>query len=208
MKLSLINQIGKYTDKKIDLLESIFNIKPNKNAIYLDIKSIITNKRQGTHKAKNRSEVKGSTKKIKKQKGTGSARAGSIKSPIFKGGGITFGPKPREYKFKINKKIKKIAKKSILSYKIQKKNIITIENFQFSSHKTKNYLSMLKNLSLLNKKTLLILGKYNKNISLSGRNIKNTKITTVNNINTHLIMNAEKIIINEDAVEKINKKLK
>lgn len=208
MKLSLINQIGKYTDKKIDLLESIFNIKPNKNAIYLDVKSIITNKRQGTHKTKNRSEVKGSTRKIKKQKGTGSARAGSIKSPIFKGGGITFGPKPREYKFKINKKIKKIAKKSILSYKIQKESIITVENFQFSSHKTKNYLSMLKNLSLLNKKTLLILDKYNKNISLSGRNIKNTKITTVNNINTHLIMNAEKIIINEDAIEKINKKLK
>merc|ERR1712086_73994 len=152
---------------------------------------------QGTHKTKNRSEVKGSTRKIKKQKGTGSARAGSIKSPIFKGGGITFGPKPREYK------IKKIAKKSILSYKIQKKSIITVENFQFSSHKTKNYLSMLKNLSLLNKKTLLILDKYNKNISLSGRNIKNTKITTVNNINTHLVMNAEKIIINEDAIEKI-----
>lgn len=207
MKLSLINYKGKDTGKKVTLSESIFNINPNKQAIYLDIKSITTNKRQGTHKVKNRSEIKGSTKKIRKQKGTGSARAGNIKSPIFKGGGIIFGPKPKKYKNKINKKIKKIAKRSILSYKIKKKNIIIIENFYFNSHKTKNYLSMLKNLFLLNKKTLLILDEYNKNILLSGKNIKNTNIITVDRINTYNIMNTEKIIINENAIKKINKKL-
>jgi len=206
MKLPLVNNTGKNTGKKINLLESIFNITPNKQAIYLDIKNITTNKRQGTHKVKNRSEIKGSTKKIKKQKGTGSARAGSIKSPIFKGGGIIFGPRPRKYKSKINKKTKKIAKRSILSYKVQKNNIIIVENFNFDSHKTKNYLSMLKGLLLLEKKTLLILDNYNKNISLSGKNIKNTNVITINNINTYNIMNAEKIIINKSAIEKINQK--
>lgn len=205
MKLSLVDNKGKDTGKEITLSESVFNFNPNKQAIYLDVKNITTNKRQGTHKVKNRSEVKGSTKKIRKQKGTGSARAGSIKSPIFKGGGIVFGPKPRKYKSKINKKTKKIAKRSILSYKIKKNNIIVVENFNFYSHKTKNYLSMLKNLFLLNKKTLLVLDDYNKNISLAGRNIKNTKVLTVDNINTYNIMNAEKLIISQSAIEKINK---
>lgn len=206
MKLPLINYKGKYTGEKVTLEKSIFNIYPNENAIYFDIKNIRLNKKQGTHSAKNRSQIKGSNRKIKKQKGTGTARAGSIKSPIFRGGGIIFGPQPRKYKFKINKKLKQLAKKSILSYKVKKNKIIVIEDLFFDSHKTKNYLNMLKNLSLLQKKTLLIINKFNKNIILSGKNIKNTKIITINNINSYDIMNTEIIIITQQTIKEINQK--
>lgn len=207
MELKVLHNTGEDTNKKILLSENIFNIIPNDHALYLDIKNFLINQRQGTHKVKGRSEVVGSTKKIKKQKGTGTARAGSIKSPIFRGGGKIFGPSPRDYRFKVNKKIKLLAKKSALTYKAKENNITIIEDFNFSSYKTKDYLIILKNLSLLQFKTLLIISEFQRNIIFSNRNIKNSNIITVNQINTYDIINAEKLLISENSLNKINKKI-
>jgi len=207
MELKVLHNTGEDTNKKILLSENIFNIIPNDHALYLDIKNFLINQRQGTHKVKGRSEVVGSTKKIKKQKGTGTARAGNIKSPIFRGGGKIFGPSPRDYPFKVNKKIKLLAKKSALTYKAKENNITIIEDFNFSSYKTKDYLTILKNLSLLQFKTLLIISEFQKNIIFSNRNIKNSNIITVNQINTYDIINAEKLLISENSLNKINKKI-
>jgi len=191
----------------VSLSKDIFSIDPNDHAIYLDVKQYLANQRQGTHKSKERADISGSTRKIKKQKGTGTARAGSIKSPLFRGGGRVFGPKPRDYSFKLNKKVKVIARKSALTYKAIEKSISVLEDFTFEAARTKDYLAMLSSLSLSDKKTLLVLPASDKNIVLSARNIKNTKIITADQINTYDVLNADTLVLVESSVEKIEKTL-
>jgi large subunit ribosomal protein L4 len=203
MEVAVVKYTGEKTKKKVTLPESVFGIEPNDHAIYLDVKSILANQRQGTHKSKQRNEIAGSSKKIKKQKGTGGARAGNIKNPQFKGGGRVFGPVPRDYSFKLNKKVKDLARKSALSYKAKDNAIAVLEDFSFESPKTKQYLGFLSALSLTDKKTLLVLPEVNKNILLSGRNVKNTKITTADQINTYDLMNADNLIFVESSVTKV-----
>jgi large subunit ribosomal protein L4 len=205
MELSVLKNTGEDTGRKVTLPDSIFNIEPNDHAIYLDVKQILANKRQGTHKSKERAEIAGSTRKIKKQKGTGTARAGSIKSPVFRGGGRVFGPKPRDYSFKLNKKVKVLARKSVLSYKAKESNISVLEDFNFEAPKTKNYLKLLNDLALVDKKTLLITGDVNTNLVLSSRNIKKAKVTTAQQINTYDLMNAERILLLESSLGNIEK---
>jgi large subunit ribosomal protein L4 len=207
MELSVIQYTGVDTGKKVTLSKDIFGIVPNDHAIYMDIRHIQDNKRQGTHKAKEKGEVVGSTRKIKKQKGTGGARAGSIKSPLFKGGGRVFGPRPKDYGFKINKKLKQLAKKSVLTYKAQKGGIAILEDFGFELPKTKNYVEMLNRLQLGAQKTLLILSVVNKNIVLASRNIPHSKVMLADQINTYDLLNANKLLICETALEKINQNL-
>lgn len=206
MELVVLNTSGQET-KKINLNDQIFAIEPNDHAIYLDVKQYLANKRQGTHKAKERAEVSRTTKKFKKQKGTGSARAGSLKSPLFKGGGTVFGPRPRKYSFKLNKKLKQLARRSALSYKVQASDLLVIEDFNFVTAKTKNYTELLNSLSISDKKTLLVLSETNKNVYLSARNLTNTKVLTVNELNTYEILNANKLILAEGAIEKIENNL-
>lgn len=194
---------GETSGKKITLSDDIFGIEPNDHAIYLDVKQILANQRQGTHKSKERAEIARTTKKLKKQKGTGGARAGSMKSPLFRGGGRVFGPKPRDYGFKLNKKTKELARKSALAYKVKDNQITVIEDFTFEAPKTKNYLNVLKALSLDNKKTLLVLGDTNENVYLSGRNISNAKIVTADSINTYDLLNADTLLLAESSVQKI-----
>ncbi|MDN4166335.1 50S ribosomal protein L4 [Cytophagales bacterium LB-30] len=194
---------GETSGKKINLSDDIFGIEPNDHAIYLDVKQILANQRQGTHKSKERAEIARTTKKLKKQKGTGGARAGSMKSPLFRGGGRVFGPKPRDYGFKLNKKTKELARKSALAYKVKDNQIMVIEDFTFEAPKTKNYLNVLKALSLDNKKTLLVLGDTNENVYLSGRNISNAKIVTADSINTYDLLNADTLMLAESSVQKI-----
>lgn len=203
MDVAVLKYSGEKTSKKVSLADSVFGIEPNDHAIYLDVKSYLANQRQGTHKSKQRNEIAGSSKKIKKQKGTGGARAGNIKNPQFKGGGRIFGPTPRDYSFKLNKKVKDLARKSALSYKAKDNSIAVLEDFSFESPKTKQYLSLLSALSLADKKTLLILPENNKNIVLSGRNIQNTKITTADQVNTYDLMNADNVIFVESAISKV-----
>ncbi|HET7179593.1 MAG TPA: 50S ribosomal protein L4 [Chryseosolibacter sp.] len=203
MEVAVLKYSGEKTAKKVNLSDSVFAIEPNDHAIYLDVKSILANQRQGTHKSKQRNEISGSSKKIKKQKGTGGARAGNIKNPQFKGGGRIFGPVPRDYSFKLNKKVKDLARRSALSYKAKDNSIAVLEDFSFESAKTKQYASLLAALSLQDKKTLLILPDVNKNIVLSGRNIPNTKITTSDQINTYDLMNADNVIFVESAITKV-----
>jgi large subunit ribosomal protein L4 len=203
MEVAVLKYSGEKTSKKVNLAADVFGIEPNDHAIYLDVKSILANQRQGTHKSKQRNEISGSSKKIKKQKGTGGARAGNIKNPQFKGGGRIFGPVPRDYSFKLNKKVKDLARKSALSYKAKDNSIAILEDFNFDSAKTKQYLSLLSALSLDNKKTLLVLPEVNKNIVLSGRNIQNTKVTTADQINTYDVMNADNVIFVESAINKV-----
>jgi large subunit ribosomal protein L4 len=203
MEVAVLKSSGEKTSKKVNLSDNVFGIEPNDHAIYLDVKSILANKRQGTHKSKQRNEISGSSKKIKKQKGTGGARAGNIKNPQFKGGGRIFGPAPRDYSFKLNKKVKDLARKSALSYKAKDNSIAILEDFSFENAKTKQYLSLLSALKLDDKKTLLILPENNKNIVLSGRNIQNTKVTTVDQINTYDVMHADNVIFIESAVSKV-----
>lgn len=203
MEVAVVKYTGEKTTKKVKLPESVFGIEPNDHAIYLDVKSILANQRQGTHKSKQRNEIAGSSKKIKKQKGTGGARAGNIKNPQFKGGGRVFGPVPRDYSIKLNKKVKDLARKSALSYKAKEKAIAVLEDFSFESPKTKQYISFLSALSLADKKTLLVLPEVNKNILLSGRNIKNAKITTADQINTYDLMNADNLIFVESSVTRV-----
>ncbi|MGK7395949.1 MAG: 50S ribosomal protein L4 [Candidatus Cyclobacteriaceae bacterium M3_2C_046] len=203
MELIIKNSNGEDTGRKVNLPESIFNIEPNDHAIYLDVKQYLANQRQGTHKSKERAEITGSTKKIKRQKGTGTARAGSIKSPVFVGGGRVFGPKPRDYSFKLNKKLKDLAKKSVLTYKAKDNQIAVLEKLDIAAPKTKDYLKLLTNLAVNEKKTLFILPEPDQNIYLSSRNLKNSKVTTVNAISTYDLLHCDWLILSENAVEKI-----
>ncbi|HLU84664.1 MAG TPA: 50S ribosomal protein L4 [Vicingaceae bacterium] len=203
MELIVKNISGKDTKTKASLSDSIFAIEPNDHAIYLDVKQYLANQRQGTHKAKERGEVKGSTRKIKKQKGTGTARAGSIKSPIFKGGGRIFGPKPRDYEFKLNVKLKRLARKSALSYKAKEGAITIVEDFTFDIPQTKKYAELLANLDASNKKSLLVLSDSNKNVYLSSRNLKGSKVVTASEVNTYDILNANMVVISEGSISKI-----
>ncbi|RLD23348.1 MAG: 50S ribosomal protein L4 [Bacteroidetes bacterium] len=207
MNIAVVKNNGEDTGRKVSLSKDIFSIDPNDHAIYLDVKQYLANQRQGTHKSKERADITGSTRKIKKQKGTGTARAGSIKSPIFRGGGRAFGPRPRDYSFKLNKKVKVLARKSALSYKAKDKAISILEDFTFEAAKTKDYLAMLNSLSLNDKKTLLVLPESDKNIVLSGRNVQNTKITTAEQLNTYDVLNADTLVILESSVKRIEKTL-
>lgn len=200
MELAVINHKGQDTGRKVSLSDEIFAIVPNDHAIYLDVKQYLANQRQGTHKSKERNEIAGSTKKIKKQKGTGGARAGSIKSPLFRGGGRVFGPRPRDYSFKLNKKVKQLARKSALAYKVKDNSIMVLENIEFDAPKTKNYLALLSGLSLTDKKTLLVLPEENKNVYLSSRNLPKAKVVTVNDVNTYQVLHADQLVICEGSV--------
>ncbi|OUW34316.1 MAG: 50S ribosomal protein L4 [Flavobacteriaceae bacterium TMED179] len=200
MELKVLNIKGKETGRKVKLNAAVFGIKPNDHAIYLDVKSHLANRRQGTHKSKERSEIKGSTRKIKKQKGTGSARAGSIKNPIFRGGGRVFGPSPRDYSQKINKKVKRLARKSALSIKAKENSIVVLEDFKLDKPQTKDYLKILESLGLAEKKSLLVLAELNKNVYLSSRNLENSKVVTNSELNTYGISNANNLIISEPAI--------
>jgi large subunit ribosomal protein L4 len=203
MELTVYKINGETTDRKVVLKDEIFAIEPNDHAIYLDVKQIMANKRQGTHKSKERGEIAGSTRKIKRQKGTGTARAGSIKSPVFRGGGRVFGPQPRDYSFKLNKKVKRIARKSALTYKAEGQSIMVVEDFNFDSPKTKDFIGMLKAFQLDNKKVLLVTSETKSNVYLSARNIQKVKYLNANSINTYDILNANMIILVEGALEKI-----
>ncbi len=200
MELVVLNQAGKDTGKKVKLNDSIFAVEPNDHAIYLDVKQYLANQRHGTHKSKERGDIVGSTRKIKKQKGTGTARAGSIKSPIFRGGGRAFGPRVRDYSFKLNKKLKQVARKSALTYKAKDKKILIVEDFNMEAVKTKEYASFLNDLKINNKKSLLVLADTNKNIYLSSRNLKGVEVTTVDMLSTYQIMKASSIVITENSV--------
>ncbi len=208
MKVTVYQNNGKKTKKKVELIDEVFAIEPNDHAIYLDVKQYLANQRHGTHKSKERAEISGSTRKIKKQKGTGTARAGSIKSPLFRGGGRAFGPRPRDYSFKLNKKLKLLARKSALSYKSKEEGIMVLEDFNFEAPKTKEYLKMLTSLELENKKTLLVLPAANKNIVLSSRNLPKAKVTTVDSLHTYDLLHADSLLISESSVEKIENLLK
>jgi len=201
MELNVINIQGKETGKKVELNDLIFGVDPNDHAIYLDVKQYLANQRQGTSKSKERAEVSGSTRKIKKQKGTGTARAGSIKSPVFRGGGRVFGPRPRNYEFKLNKKVKLLARKSALSYKAKDNGIIILEDFNFEAPKTKEFVNMRNNLKIQDKKILLVLSEQNKNVYLSSRNLKDSKVVTLSDLNTYDIMNASKLVISEKIID-------
>jgi len=208
MKVDIQKTSGKVSGKKITLSDKIFSIEPNDHAIYLDVKSYLANKRQGTSKVKGRSEIIGSTRKIKKQKGTGTARAGSIKSPLFKGGGQIFGPEPRNYLNKVNKKVKDLARKSALSHKIKEKSLIILEKFDLKKPRTKDFIDILSNLSIDNKKSLFFLSNFDNNIHLSSNNIRNSIVKNVQDINTYDIVNADNIVFVEDSIEKLNTILK
>lgn len=205
MNLSVFNIKGEDTGKKVKLNDAIYKIEPNDHAIYLDVKQYLANKRQGTHKAKERSEIKGSTRKVKRQKGTGTARMGSLKSPILRGGGRVFGPRPRDYGFKLNKKVKKLARKSALSYKVQDKELIIIEDFKLEMPKTKSYKEILKNLSVEGNKTLLVVPEADKNIYLSSRNLKKAKVSTADALNTYDVLNSDKLLVCEGSLKIIEK---
>jgi len=206
MELEVLNISGKGTGKKVKLDKSIFGIEPNDHAIYLDVKSIMANKRQGTHKAKERAEIKGSTKKIKRQKGTGTARAGSIKNPIFRGGGRVFGPRPSEYRNKLNRKVKELARKSALTYKAKNKQVLIVEDFSLEAPKTKDFANIQKNLKIDDKKSIIVLNERNKNVYLSSRNLQNSKVITVSELNTYDIMNATALLFVESSLDVLQKK--
>ena len=203
MKVAVIDINGKKTGRNVELSDAIFAIEPNDHAIYLDVKQHLANKRQGTHKAKERADIKGSTRKIKKQKGTGTARAGSIKSPIFRGGGRAFGPRPRDYSFKLNKGLKKLARLSALSLMAKEDNILVVEKFNFDAPKTKEFLNILKALDLENKKSLFVLDGLNKNVYLSSRNLKSINIINSSQLNTYSVLNANKVVISEECLGEI-----
>lgn len=205
MKLAVHNITGKETSKKVDLSNDVFGVEPNDHAIYLDVKQYLAAKRSGTHKAKERSDVKGSRRKLRKQKGSGAARVGDIKNPLFRGGGRVFGPRPRDYDFKVNKKVKRLARKSALSYMAKDKNIIVLEDFSFDTPKTKSYTDFLSNFDLLDNKTVLVLAESNKNIFLSSRNLKKAKVVLASELNTYTVMNANKLMVMESSINEIEK---
>lgn len=203
MNIAILNIKGEDTGRKVKLNDKVFKIEPNDHVIYLDVKQYLANQRQGTHKSKERAEIAGSTKKVKKQKGTGTARMGSVKSPVLRGGGRAFGPRPRNYHFKLNKKVKVLARKSALSYKVQEKDLIVVENFSLDTPKTKSYLEILNSLSFSDKKTLMVIPEVDNNIVLSGKNIRKAKIALANDICTYDVLNADKLILCEGSIEVI-----
>ncbi|KGO85592.1 50S ribosomal protein L4 [Flavobacterium rivuli WB 3.3-2 = DSM 21788] len=207
MEVKVLDINGKETGRTITLSDSVFAIEPNKHAVYLDVKQYLANQRQGTHKAKERAEVAGSTRKIKKQKGTGTARAGSAKNPLFKGGGTVFGPRPRSYSFKLNKSLKRLARKSAFSMKAKESNVVVVENFDFEAPSTKNFINFLKALGLENKKSLIVLGDTNKNVYLSSRNLKATNVVTTSELNTYAILHANSLVLLEGSLEGIEENL-
>jgi large subunit ribosomal protein L4 len=201
MEVAVINIEGKETGRKVNLNDTIFGIEPNDHAIYLDTKQFLANKRQGTAKSKERNEIMGSTRKLKRQKGTGTARFGSIKNPEFRGGGRIFGPRPRFYGFKLNKKVKQLARKSALSYKAKENKIIILEDFSFEAPKTSKMAGMSINLNIMNKKSLFVLPEENKNIYLSSRNLQGVEVVTISDLNTYSIMKASTLVLTESAVD-------
>ncbi len=207
MEVKVLDFNGKDTGRKVQLSDSVFAIEPNNHAVYLDVKQYLANQRQGTHKAKERAEVTGSTRKIKKQKGTGTARAGSIKNPLFKGGGTIFGPRPRSYSFKLNKSLKRLARKSAFSIKAKELNIIVVEDFNFETPNTKNFINVLKALGLDNKKSLFVLGESNKNVYLSSRNLKASNVVTSSELSTYAILNTNNLVLLEGSLELIEENL-
>ncbi|MGC6438591.1 MAG: 50S ribosomal protein L4 [Flavobacteriaceae bacterium] len=207
MKVAVLDINGKDTGRKADLSKAVFGIEPNNHAVYLDVKQYLANQRQGTHKSKERGEITGSTRKIKKQKGTGTARAGSIKSGVFKGGGRIFGPRPRNYSFKLNKNVKRLARKSALTIKAQDKAITVLEDFNFESPKTKDFTAVLKALNLDSKKSLFVLGAPNNNVYLSSRNLKGSEVITSTELSTYKILNANQVVLLESAIEGIESNL-
>jgi large subunit ribosomal protein L4 len=207
MEVKVLDINGKETGRKVILSDSVFAIEPNNHAVYLDVKQYLANQRQGTHKAKERAEVAGSTRKIKKQKGTGTARAGSAKNPLFKGGGTVFGPRPRSYSFKLNKSLKRLARKSAFSIKAKESNIVVVEDFNFETPNTKNFINVLKALGLENKKSLFVLGESNKNVYLSSRNLKASSVLTNSELSTYAILNANNLVLLEGSLEGIEENL-
>ncbi len=207
MEVKVLDIKGKDTGRKVQLSDSVFGIEPNKHAVYLDVKQYLANQRQGTHKAKERAEVAGSTRKIKKQKGTGTARAGSAKNPLFKGGGTVFGPRPRSYSFKLNKSLKRLARRSAFSLKAKESNLIVVEDFTFDTPNTKNFLSVLSALGLENKKSLFVLGDSNKNVYLSSRNLKASNVVTNSELSTYAILHANNLVLLEGSLEGIEDNL-
>ncbi len=203
MEVKVLNISGKETGRTVQLSDDVFGIEPNNHAVYLDVKQYLANQRQGTHKAKERAEVAGSTRKIKKQKGTGTARAGSAKNPLFKGGGTVFGPRPRSYSFKLNKSLKRLARKSAFSIKAKESNLIVLEDFNFEAPNTKNFINVLKALGLENKKSLVVLGDTNKNVYLSSRNLKASSVVTSSELSTYAILNANNLVLLEGSLEGI-----
>jgi large subunit ribosomal protein L4 len=207
MEVKVLDITGKETGRKVNLDDTVFAIEPNKHAVYLDVKQYLANQRQGTHKAKERAEVAGSTRKIKKQKGTGTARAGSKKSPLFKGGGTVFGPRPRSYSFKLNKNLKRLARKSAFSLKAQESNIVVVEDFTFDTPNTKKFINVLKALGLDNKKSLFVLGDTNNNVYLSSRNLKASSVITSSELSTYAILNANNVVLLKGSLEGIEENL-
>ena len=207
MKLSVLNSKGKKTGREVTLPKSVFNIEPNDHALYLDVKQFLAHQRQGTHKAKERADINGSTRKIKKQKGTGTARAGSKKSGLFRGGGRIFGPRPRDYEIKLNRKLKKLARKSALSIKAKENAITIIEDFEFKSPKTKTFIDVLRALNIDSNKSLFVFDTSNINVYLSSRNFKGTEVITTSEMNTHSILNAKQLVISESSLLSINENL-
>lgn len=203
MNIAILNIKGEDTGRKAKLNDKVFKVEPNDHAIYLDVKQYLANQRQGTHKSKERAEITGSTKKVKRQKGTGTARMGSVKSPMLRGGGRAFGPRPRNYGFKLNKKVKALARKSALSYKVLEKDLTIVENFSLDQPKTKSYLDILNSLAFNDKKTLMVIPEADSNIVLSGRNIPKAKVALASDINTYDVLNADKLILCEGSIEKI-----
>jgi len=201
MKLAVVNKEGEDTGRKADLSKAIFEIEPNDHAIYLDVKHYMANQRQGTSKTKERSEITGSRRKIKRQKGTGTARAGDIKSPIFRGGGRAFGPRPRDYNMKVNRKVKQLARKSALTYKAKEKKLIVLEDFQIEVPKTREFVEIQKNLNINDKRSLMVFGEQNENILLSARNLKDSKIISVSELNTYDIMHASVVVFTESSLK-------
>jgi large subunit ribosomal protein L4 len=207
MKVAVLDITGKDTGRKVELSKEVFEIAPNNHAVYLDVKQFLANQRQGTHKSKQRAEISGSTRKIKKQKGTGTARAGSIKSGVFRGGGRMFGPTPRDYSFKLNKNLKRLARKSALSIQAKDKNVVVLEDFEFDSPKTKNFTNVLKALGLETKKSLFVLAESNNNVYLSSRNLKTSKVLKGSELSTYGILNAGTLILTEGSLEGIQSNL-
>lgn len=207
MEVAVLDITGKDTGRKVELSNEVFGIQPNDHAIYLDVKQYLANQRQGTHKAKERADITGSTRKIKKQKGTGTARAGSIKSPIFRGGGRVFGPRPRSYSFKLNKNLKRLARRSALSIQAVENNLVVVEDFNFEAPKTKSFINVLKSLELDNKKSLFVVKNENNNVFLSSRNLKKTHVIDATGLNTYNVLNANKVVISESLLEGIESNL-
>ena len=204
MELAVYNQAGQDTGRRVNLNDEVFAIEPNEHALYLDVKQYLANRRQGTHKSKERSEVSGSTRKLHKQKGGGGSRIGDINSPVLVGGGRVFGPRPRDYRFKLNKKVKQLARRSALTYKLQDSQIIVVEDLNLEAPKTKDFVNFAKNLKVEGKKILFVLPSENKNVTLSARNVPDAKTMVASDVNTYAVMNSNAIIISEGALEVIN----